>query len=192
MKIKSAPRQSWYADGGFRWRSAVLCRSRDSLTSPNARLGDFSEKGRPSWEIRLWRTFIHFFLGPSAPKFIHFLCYVQRAQDMQICFPFLFFCFRFFTYFYELILLFPRFRCFRTRSYFPLRTLFPTRIPAYRFTVLSLLILPSSFCHRTYYCARYLSLVYQDPKAQFPHGLVLILTLPSCIGFRCIALTTRI
>ena len=120
------------------------------------------------------------------------ICYVQRAQDMQICFPFTPFCFRYFTYLYELILLFPRFRCFRTRSYFPLRTLFPTRIPAYRFTVLSLLILPSSFRHRTYYCACYLSLVYQDPKAQFPHGLVLILTPPTCIGFRCIALTTRI
>ena len=65
------------------------------------------------------------------------ICYVQRAQDMQICFPFTPFCFRYFTYLYELILLFPRFRCFRTRSYFPLRTLFPTRISAYRFTVLS-------------------------------------------------------
>ena len=55
-----------------------------------------------------------------------------------------------------------------------------------------LLILPSSFRHRTYYCARYLSLVYQDLKAQFPHGLVLILTPPTCIRFRCITLTTRI
>ena len=149
----------------------------------------YSAKSPPkwlNWLAELWARYYQ-----SCPPHLQ-SCYVQRAQDMQICFPFIPFCFRYFTYFYELILLFPRFRCFRTRSYFPLRTLFPTRIPAYRFTVLSLLILPSSFRHRTYYCARYLSLVYQDPKAQFPHGLVLILTPPTCIGFRCIALTTRI
>ena len=28
---------------------------------------------RPSWKIRLGRTFIRFFLGPLAPKFIRFL-----------------------------------------------------------------------------------------------------------------------